>query len=315
MDLAGQTTSRHGYIGRFAPSPTGDLHLGSLLAAVGSYADARHHGGRWLLRIEDLDTPRVVPGSAERILRTLEAFGLEWDGPVTYQSERLPLYRDALEQLRKSGWTFECSCSRRELGGLGDCGYPGTCRSGPKRPGVLTATRFRMQSDSIIFQDRVQGLQRLDGRELGDVVVRRKDDIIAYQLAVVVDDADQRISDVVRGADLLPSTGWQIALQQALSLPTPRHAHLPLVLGPRGEKLSKSQFSVPVDARFAATWLSVVVQMLNKNLPVELERDGPAAVLAWAVSNWNIAALAGQPSVTARDTASAKYVGPAREMD
>lgn len=294
------------YVGRFAPSPTGDLHLGSLLAAVGSYADARHHGGRWHLRIEDLDTPRVVPGSAERILRTLEAFGLEWDGPVVYQSQRLSLYADALEQLRLAGLTFKCSCSRRALDGLADSGYPGTCRNGPTRAGVLTATRFKMQSDSIAFQDRVQGAQLLDGRELGDVVVRRKDGIIAYQLAVIVDDAEQRVTDVVRGADLLPSTGWQIALQRALLLPTPRYAHLPLVLGPHGEKLSKSRYSVPVEARFAAAWLGTVVRMLNKKLPVELERDGARAVLAWAVSNWDSATFAGQRSVTARDTANAK---------
>jgi len=309
-----------GYIGRFAPSPTGDLHLGSLLAAVGSYLDARHHGGQWLLRIEDLDTPRVVPGSTDRILRTLEAFGLHWDGEVTYQSRRTSLYLAALEQLRAGGHTFECSCSRRELGqelGPGeDTGYPGTCRAGPTRSGVPTATRFRCADDSVVlFDDRVQGPQHFEQRQLGDFVVKRKDGIIAYQLAVVVDDRAQHVSQVVRGADLLPSTGWQIALQWALGSPPPTYAHLPLVVEQSREKLGKSRHSVPVEPALAATCLTTVLRLLRQAPPAELERDTPARLLAWAARNWSVKPFAGVRSVMACDTPRAKKLGRTLNMD
>jgi glutamyl-Q tRNA(Asp) synthetase len=304
------------YIGRFAPSPTGDLHLGSLLAAVGSYLDARHHGGQWLLRIEDLDTPRVVPGSADRIMRTLEGFGMHWDGEVIYQSRRIPLYRAALERLEAGGHTFECSCSRRELGGNEDTGYPGTCRAGPTRSGVPTATRFRCVADSVVlFDDRVQGPCRFEQRELGDFVIKRKDEIIAYQLAVVVDDQAQQVSNVVRGADLLPSTGWQIALQGALGSPTPGYAHLPLVLEKNHEKLGKSRHSVPVEPALASSCLTAVLRLLRQPFPAELENDTPTRLLAWAARNWSVEAFAGVRSVTACDTARAKKLGPTRNMD
>jgi glutamyl-Q tRNA(Asp) synthetase len=301
------TGSRSAYVGRFAPSPTGDLHLGSLLAAVGSYLDARHHGGRWLLRIEDLDTPRVVPGSADRILRTLDGFGLTWDGAVIYQSRRTALYRAALHELKSGGHTFECSCSRRELADTrDDTGYPGTCRNGPTRAGVATATRFRLPDDFVVlFDDRVQGNCPFGPRELGDFVVRRKDEIIAYQLAVVVDDDAQHVSDVVRGADLLPSTGWQIALQRALAMRSPRYAHLPLVTAESAEKLGKSRHSVPVDPTHANAYLTTVLRLLNHPPPAELENDTPAQLLKWAARNWNVKAFERLRSVTARDTARA----------
>jgi glutamyl-Q tRNA(Asp) synthetase len=300
------TGDRPHYVGRFAPSPTGDLHLGSLLAAVGSFLDARHHGGRWLVRIEDLDTPRVVPGSADRILRTLDGFGLTWDSDVIYQSQRTALYRAALDALRSRGHTFECSCSRRELAGREETGYPGTCRHKPTRRGVATATRFLLPDDFVVlFDDRVQGICRFAQRELGDFVVRRKDGIIAYQLAVVVDDDAQHVSDVVRGADLLPSTGWQIALQRALAMPAPRYAHLPLVVAENAEKLAKSSHSVPVDPASASAYLTTVLRLLRQAPPPELERDTPARLLAWAARNWNVEALRGLRSVTARDTARA----------
>jgi glutamyl-Q tRNA(Asp) synthetase len=248
-----------------------------------------------------------VPGSADRILRTLEGFGLDWDGPVTYQSRRIPLYEAAIERLRKDGRTFECSCSRRELNGAEDGGYPGTCRNGPTRPEAPTATRFRMTDGALVlFDDRVQGTQRFETRELGDFVIQRKDGIIAYQLAVSVDDGEQQVSDVVRGADLLSSTGWQIALQGALSLPTPAYAHLPLVLGPHGEKLAKSRFSVPAAPAHATAHLTVVLRLLNHPPPAELLHGKPAELLSWAARNWNIGAFAGLRSVTARDTAIAK---------
>jgi glutamyl-Q tRNA(Asp) synthetase len=295
------------YVGRFAPSPTGDLHLGSLLAAVGSYLDARHHGGQWLLRIEDLDTPRVVPGSAARILRTLEGFGLHWDGEVIYQSQRNDAHVAALEQLQGAARTFECSCSRRETAGHDDTGYPGTCRAGPTRSGVPTATRFRVPPDLVVFfDDAVQGSCRFSTRELGDIVIRRKDGIIAYQLAVVVDDAVQHVTNVVRGADLLLSTAWQILLQQALGLATPGYAHLPLVVEQTREKLSKSRHSVPVQPALAGPCLTTVLRMLNHPPPPELENDAPERQLAWAARNWSVVALAHVRSVTACDTVHAK---------
>jgi glutamyl-Q tRNA(Asp) synthetase len=277
------------YIGRFAPSPTGSLHLGSLLAAVGSFIDARSHGGRWLVRMEDLDRARVVPGSADEMLRTLEAFGLLWDGEVAYQSRRTHFYAEALESLRASGHTFECSCSRRELTAEPTAeasGYPGTCRKGPQKPGA-TATRFRIdETESIVFDDRLQGPIALAMGKLGDVIVRRRDGVFAYQLAVVVDDALQGITDVVRGADLLDSTGWQIALQRVLSLPTPRYAHLPLLLERTGDKLSKSRRSTAVDTSGARAELLAVLGLLGLSPPSELAGTTSATLLHWAIGRW-----------------------------
>jgi glutamyl-Q tRNA(Asp) synthetase len=287
------------YIGRFAPSPTGSLHLGSLLAAVGSFIDAHSRGGRWLVRMEDLDQARVVPGSADEILRSLEAFGLIWDGEVAYQSRRTHLYTEALEALRASGHTFECSCSRRELTTEGEppeeasarttgTAYPGSCREGPRRPGD-TATRFRIDaSETIVFDDRLQGPIALEMGRLGDVIVRRRDSVLAYQLAVVVDDALQGITDVVRGADLLESTGWQIALQRALRLRNPGYAHLPLLLERTGsgEKLSKSRRSAALDASHASEEITRVLRLLGLSPPAELAGAAPPTVLAWATSRW-----------------------------
>jgi glutamyl-Q tRNA(Asp) synthetase len=272
------------YIGRFAPSPTGSLHLGSLLAAVGSFVDARSRGGRWLVRMEDLDRARAVPGSADEILRTLEAFGLLWDGEVEYQTRRTQLYADALQSLRAAGLTFECSCSRREL--AEEAGYPGTCRKGPRRPGD-TSTRFRIDAPATLtFEDRFQGSIALAMARLGDVIVRRRDGIFAYQLAVVVDDARQGITDVVRGADLLESTGWQIALQRALHLPTPRYGHLPLLLESTGEKLSKCRRSTALDAHAASAELLSVLRLLGLSPPGELAGARPATLLEWATGCW-----------------------------
>jgi len=275
------------YVGRFAPSPTGALHLGSLLAAVGSFLDARANGGRWLLRIEDIDTPRVVPGSADNILRTLELFGLCWDGDVEYQSRRLDRYAQALSELHARGLTYECSCSRSEIGSSEEGGYRGTCRNGPRR-NRPTSTRFRMNEvKTVCFQDRIQGecCQVLD--TMGDVVVRRRDGLFAYQLAVVVDDRDQAVTDIVRGADLLPSTVWQMELRAALGIPEVRHAHLPLVVEHDGSKLSKTKHSVPIDAAHAGALIVTVLSLLEQNPPVDLPPK-PADALAWATTNWRI---------------------------
>ena len=241
------------YRGRFAPSPTGALHFGSLITAVASFADARAHGGEWLVRIEDLDRPRTVPGAADAILRTLLALGLCWDRPPLLQSPRTAAYEEALERLTALGLTYPCACSRAEIGGGGHHGgiapvYPGTCRNGlpPGRP--PRSIRLRTSHALRQFHDRIQGAQQQDvATVVGDFVLRRADGIHAYQLAVVVDDAWQGISHVVRGADLLASTPAQGLLQQALGLPTPTYAHIPLAVDHRGRKLSKSWAAAPVD--------------------------------------------------------------------
>jgi glutamyl-Q tRNA(Asp) synthetase len=275
------------YVGRFAPSPTGALHLGSLVAALGSYLDARHHRGRWQLRMEDLDTPRVVRGCADGILRTLETFGFEWDGEVTWQSRHIDRYVAATTQLRAGGFTFECSCSRRLRAENEDRGYPGTCRGKPPSP-PPTATRFRVdERQTVTFEDRFQGLCQFDLRALGDVVVRRRDGIFAYQLAVVVDDAAEGITHVVRGADLLASTAWQLGLQRALGIPTPSYAHLPLIVEPDGAKLAKSRRSVPLDGQQSAPLLLNALRLLRQSPPASLELESPRRILEWSIAHWN----------------------------
>ena len=276
------------YVGRFAPSPTGPLHLGSLVAALGSFLDARASGGRWLVRMEDLDRGRVVPGCADQMLRTLEGFGLTWDGNIEYQSDRTAHYAEALARLRAQGVSFPCSCSRREL--AEESGYPGTCRGGPKSPGP-TATRFRVPDGTLSFEDRIQGPCTFELTERGDVIVERRDGTCAYQLAVVVDDALQGVTDVVRGADLLDSTPWQIALQRALMLPTPRYAHLPLVTEPDGQKLAKSRRSVGLETAPVSGPLWQALALLRQDPPVELKLQPVAEVLEWGIAHWNVRGL------------------------
>jgi glutamyl-Q tRNA(Asp) synthetase len=283
---------------RFAPSPTGPLHLGSLLAAVGSYLDARANGARWLVRIEDIDTPRVVPGCADAMLRTLEAFGFEWDGEVLLQSTRREAYREAITRLEAQGRIFRCSCTRKELvnAGADDApGYPGTCRHGPTRPGP-TARRFRVSDDTARFTDLFQGEQTFDLANCGDVVVERRDGLPSYQLAVVVDDGFQAVTRVVRGADLLPSTPWQLDLQAALSLPRPIYGHLPLVVEPDGAKLSKSRRSVALDPAQVAEGLTLTLTLLSQAPPPDLGRLSIRDVWKWALAHWNPQALAGKTS-------------------
>ncbi|HXN15728.1 MAG TPA: tRNA glutamyl-Q(34) synthetase GluQRS, partial [Usitatibacter sp.] len=220
-----ESALERGYRGRFAPSPTGALHFGSLVAALASWLDARAHGGEWRVRMEDVDTPRTIPGAADAILRALEAFGLYWDGEVVWQSERSALYEAALERLRAAGAIYRCRCSRKEIAdsalrGVEGAVYPGTCRSLSLAAGVAGAERLRAPDAPIAFEDRLQGHYSQDiAREIGDFVLKRRDGIYAYQLAVVVDDAAQAVSDVVRGADLLGSTARQIHLQRLLGLP------------------------------------------------------------------------------------------------
>jgi len=241
--------------------------------------------------MEDLDAPRVAPGSAPLILHTLEAFGLAWDGEVEYQSRRMERYEAALGTLAARGLIFPCSCSRRELAGAEERGYPGTCRGGPARPGP-TAQRFRIDDGEVVrFDDRIQGPQASSMRQLGDVVVRRRDGLFAYQLAVSVDDAAQGITDVVRGADLLESTAWQIAIASALELRPPRFAHLPLVVEPDGSKLAKSRRSAPIDLLHSGAWLAETLRLLGQEPPSELAREPPRIQLDWAIRHFRLAPL------------------------
>ena len=289
---------RSEYRGRFAPSPTGPLHFGSLVAAVGSYLDAKSRNGTWLIRIEDLDTPRCVPGAAERILRTLEGYGLASDEPILYQSLRTPAYQEALQQLLAIDAVYPCCCTRREIAdsalhGIEGPVYPGTCRNG--LPFGRTARAWRLRTDLNIspplapppveFVDALQGkiTQHIE-REVGDFVVKRADGLFAYQLAVVVDDAEQRITDIVRGADLLDSTPRQIYLQRLLGLTTPAYMHLPVAVNERGEKLSKQTLAQAVDVN--ASTLYAVLQFLRQSPPPELQFGPVDCLREWAVRNW-----------------------------
>jgi len=240
--------ARPGAVGRFAPSPTGPLHFGSLVAALASVCDARASGGRWLVRIEDVDEPRAVPGAEREIVATLMRYGFVHDGPIVRQADRADRYAAALRTLDARGWTYACACTRRDLetAPLSEAGeriYPGTCRNGiaPGRSSnPQRAVRLRVGGESIGYVDRLQGAQRHDlARDVGDFVVQRADGLAAYQLAVVVDDAEQGVTDVVRGADLLASTPRQIHLQRALGLATPSYLHVPIAIDASGEKLSK----------------------------------------------------------------------------
>jgi glutamyl-Q tRNA(Asp) synthetase len=280
------------YRGRFAPSPTGPLHFGSLVAAIGSYLEARTQHGEWLLRIEDIDTPRVAPGAADDILRCLDAYGMTWDGTVVYQSQRTAAYHAALDQLRARGAVYGCACSRREIAdsslqGIEGPVYPGTCRHGLPAGRSARATRVRTQDARVSFDDAIQGPITQDvEREIGDFVVARADGLIAYQLAVVVDDAAQGISDVVRGADLLDSTPRQIWLQRLLNLPVPRYAHLPVAINAQGEKLSKQTRARAVDWRQPAADLVAALRFLGQETPANLEHHALPDIWDWAIQHW-----------------------------
>lgn len=278
------------YRGRFAPSPTGPLHAGSLVAALGSYLAARQHsrdGGEWLVRMEDLDTPRTVPGADAEILRCLDACGLEWDGDVVYQSSRFEAYRAALDQLTRDGHTYACACSRKEAG---DGVYAGTCRGGiaPGRR-AERSIRFRLPASPCIIQfvDALRGPQHEDvAATTGDFVLLRADGIWAYQLAVVVDDAWQGITHIVRGADLLDSTARQIALQRALGIaPEPAYLHLPVVTGPDGQKLSKQTRAPAVDYSRPGPALVQALTFLGQPTPAGMDRWTTREILAYAAAH------------------------------
>jgi glutamyl-Q tRNA(Asp) synthetase len=283
-----------GYRGRFAPSPTGPLHFGSLVAAVASYLDARSRGGEWLVRIEDLDPPRVVHSADDDILRALAACGMQWDGTIVYQSQRSDAYHAALHRLRALGLVYPCACSRREIGDSAVSGiegpvYPGTCRDGLASGKTARAWRIDTRGAKIEFDDAVQGrLQQNLETDIGDFVLYRADHVFAYQLAVVLDDAEQSITDIVRGADLLDSTPRQIYLQQLLGFPTPRYAHVPVAVNTAGEKLSKQTRAAAIDAQRPLPALLAALRFLGQNPPRDLGTANVAALWDWAIANWNI---------------------------
>lgn len=286
------------YIGRFAPSPTGLLHIGSLLTALASYADARANGGKWLVRMEDLDPPREMAGAAAHILHTLEAFGFEWDGEVAYQSRREGLYQEALGRLKNEGLVYPCYCSRKDWQAAATAGadgfvYNGRCRVPAQRPevnGKTPAWRIAVTDRTIGFQDEIVGYYAQNlARDIGDFVLLRADGFWAYQLAVVADDAEQGITHIVRGQDLLVSTPRQIYLQQCLGANTPHYAHLPLLVNSQGQKWSKQTLAPALDLNRREALLRQVMRYLN--LPDAPEVDRPKELLAWAVLHWDIRAI------------------------
>ncbi|MCL6271765.1 tRNA glutamyl-Q(34) synthetase GluQRS [Sansalvadorimonas sp. 2012CJ34-2] len=278
------------YTGRFAPSPTGLLHFGSLTAALASYLDARAVSGRWLVRIEDMDPPREQPGASELILKALEIYGLHWDGDVLYQHTRHEAYREALDQLAKAELAYPCTCTRKELVDYLPS-YPGFCRSHKGTPDKPHAIRMNGQDQLISLNDRIQQNQTFDMQELGDFVILRKDGLFAYQLAVTVDDEWQGITDIVRGVDLLNSTPRQICLQQALGFNTPRYAHLPVITNEQGEKLSKQTYAEPLPFKNPEPVMLQAMSALGLPVDHHLKGSSLTEMLTWAVKNWDIKKL------------------------
>lgn len=278
------------YIGRFAPTPSGFLHFGSLVAALASWLDARAVGGRWLLRMEDIDPPREAPGAQAAILKTLESYGLEWDGEVVYQRDRHDAYTEVVERLFRQGLAYACTCSRKQLEGCNGI-YPGLCRNlGHSQEDA--AIRIRVPELTYTFDDRVQGhFQQHLGREVGDFIVRRRDGLYAYQLAVVLDDAWQGVTDIVRGADLLDNTPRQLYLQELLGLSQPRYLHVPLITQPDGHKLGKTYRSAPLPAEQATPLILRALRALGQATDASMLEARPGEVLAHAARHWDAQAI------------------------
>lgn len=293
------------YVGRFAPSPTGPLHFGSLVSALASYLDARYHAGVWLVRMEDLDPPRNSPKAAKQILQDLQAFGLIWDGEVLYQSARLDNYAASLQILADKNLLYPCTCSRKESGKI----YPGICRHKPigKKSDTPYAMRVRVPDLEINFKDLVQGDQRQHLLErVGDFILKRKDGFFAYQLAVVVDDAFQQVTHVVRGSDLLDSTPRQIYLQKLLHFASIHYAHHAVITNSQGNKLSKQTFATALDNRAPQRTLTAALAALNQNPPEKFIRGtSVASILQWAVANWRLDGLPDKKTIA---TKSIRYL-------
>lgn len=278
------------YIGRFAPTPSGFLHFGSLVAALASWLDARGVGGRWLLRMEDIDPPREAPGAQAAILKTLESYGLEWDGEVVYQHDRHDAYAEVIERLFRQGLAYACTCSRKQLEGYNGI-YPGLCRN-LCHARDDAAIRIRVPELTYRFTDRVQGdFEQHLGRDVGDFVIQRRDGLYAYQLAVVLDDAWQGVTDVVRGADLLDNTPRQLYLQELLGLAQPRYLHVPLITQPDGHKLGKSYRSAPLPAEQATPLILRALRALGQSTDPAMAASTPTEVLRHAAAHWNADAI------------------------
>jgi glutamyl-Q tRNA(Asp) synthetase len=286
------------YIGRFAPSPTGPLHFGSLIAAVASYCDARKNHGKWLVRIEDLDRPRTVKGATDTILQQLESFGFEWDEPVLYQSQRDSFYNEALETLRVKRLIYPCTCTRKEIAdsstniGIEGVVYPKTCLQQPIKPHAAIAWRIRTDASKISFKDAIQGeISQTLNTDIGDFILKRADGLFAYQLAVVVDDAAQGITNIVRGADLLDSTPRQIYLQKQLSYLQPQYAHIPVACNFAGEKLSKQTLARPVSDSNANQLIYEALLFLGQQPPLAIKNATLTEMWRWACSNWQLTSI------------------------
>lgn len=289
------------YIGRFAPSPTGPLHFGSLVAALASYLEAKAHGGHWLVRMEDLDRPRAVAGAADSILSTLSAYGFEWHGEVMYQSRRDSAYQAALQTLQAQGQCYPCACSRREIAdssqhGVDGLVYPGTCRHGLAPGKLARAWRVRTADAAlqqlVTVEDAIQDTSSQNlARDIGDFVLKRADGLFAYQLAVVVDDAEQGVTHVVRGADLLDSTPRQVYLQELLGYSGPVYAHVPVATNAQGEKLSKQTLATALDSNSATSALYRALAFLGQQPPAALSKASLQEIWAWAMANWRLAAV------------------------
>ena len=302
-------------MGRFAPSPTGPLHFGSLLAAVASCLEARRHGGSWLVRIEDIDPPREQAGATEQIVAALERYGFEWDGPLVYQSASDSRHREAIDELLRNGLAYRCGCSRKDLadvprGPLGSI-YPGTCRGGSAA--LETATRVRTNDEPVSFDDGLQGTQSLElESESGDFVILRRDGLVAYQLAVAVDDDLQGITEIVRGIDLMESTPRQIWLQQCLGLHTPAYQHIPVAVHADGSKLSKLTGAEGISLTSVEPVLVAALKALGQQPPVDLCDASLSEIWAWASQHWQIDVLRGLTEISADEQAMAKPENPLR---
>ncbi len=303
------------YRGRFAPTPSGPLHFGSLVAAAGSYLEAKQRAGEWWLRIDDLDPPRVQPGATDSILRCLESYGFQWDGPVIYQSKRRPSYHAALHRLWQRGVIYPCACSRTQISQRAAPGtdgpvYPGTCRQGMRAGEKARALRVAACQAPIELDDEVQGLQRRAlALDLGDYVLYRNDGVFSYHLACVVDDAAYGMTHIVRGADLLESSIRQIYLQQLLGLPTPRYVHLPVALSATGEKLSKQTRAAELPHAHPQAMVVQALRFLGQAPPPELRAARIEEVWRWAISHWNLSAV---PRIPQRSVEEISFINSER---
>ncbi|WP_252177495.1 tRNA glutamyl-Q(34) synthetase GluQRS [Endozoicomonas sp. 4G] len=284
------------YVGRFAPSPSGPLHFGSLVAALASFLDARSQNGIWRVRMEDIDPPREQPGAARQILKSLEAYGLHWDDQVLYQSRRHETYRHIISDLKTRGLVYPCTCTRKDLRGQGGV-YPGTCRDKTDNTKSPYALRVRCPEKVIEFQDLIQGPIKYALPDLGDFIIQRKDGLFAYQLAVCADDADQGITHIVRGHDLLNATPWQIYLLSLLNTATPAYAHIPVITLANGDKLSKQNHAPEIPLHQPEQQLINALQALGQSPDAELHGSSVSEILQWGIAHWQIEKVAKQPFV------------------